>query len=354
MEENMEASMEHSSGGGGGSSSAELMESQVGEPPKKKCRINEANDQKHEKLEQRLGGILCCAVCLDLPRSAIYQCTNGHLMCAGCFTHLLADARLRDETAASCPNCRIDISKTNSSRNLAVEKAVSELPAECQFCSQQFPRNLLERHETELCVERSSTCKYHRIGCPWRGPFHELIEHEELCAHPKKSGADVMGALFIIDQRRQEELELYTKMFDLLSFEKITFHDLQLKPYRTDEFIHKLFYETSRFTAFSNQWVVKARVNDNQRDPTQSWERSLSYQLILKSKVSGALSVHFLILKGPFGDMKVHPKVYHYDFADDKNESPYYHMPLNDSGECNRLLAAKAINFRLIMFQVSK
>lgn len=26
-----------------------------------------------DKLEHRLGGILCCAVCLDLPRSAIYQ-----------------------------------------------------------------------------------------------------------------------------------------------------------------------------------------------------------------------------------------------------------------------------------------
>lgn len=28
-----------------------------------------------DKLEHRLGGILCCAVCLDLPRSAIYQVT---------------------------------------------------------------------------------------------------------------------------------------------------------------------------------------------------------------------------------------------------------------------------------------
>lgn len=25
------------------------------------------------KLEQRLGGILCCAVCLDLPKSSVYQ-----------------------------------------------------------------------------------------------------------------------------------------------------------------------------------------------------------------------------------------------------------------------------------------
>ena len=26
-----------------------------------------------QKLEQRLGGILCCAVCLDLPKSSVYQ-----------------------------------------------------------------------------------------------------------------------------------------------------------------------------------------------------------------------------------------------------------------------------------------
>ena len=52
-------------------------------------------------------------------------------MCAGCFTHLLADSRLRDQVA-TCPNCRVEISKNNATRNLAVEKAVSELPSECQ------------------------------------------------------------------------------------------------------------------------------------------------------------------------------------------------------------------------------
>lgn len=52
-----------------------------------------------------------------------------------------------------------------------------------------------------------------------------------------------------------------------------------MKPYRTDEFVHKLFYETSRFTAFNNQWVVKARINSSQRDPTQSSERDMIYQV---------------------------------------------------------------------------
>ena len=51
-------------------------------------------------------------------------------MCAGCFIHLLADARLKEEQA-TCPNCRCEISKSLCCRNLAVEKAVSELPSEC-------------------------------------------------------------------------------------------------------------------------------------------------------------------------------------------------------------------------------
>uniref|UniRef100_A0A8D8X1S1 Cysteine and histidine-rich protein 1 n=1 Tax=Cacopsylla melanoneura TaxID=428564 RepID=A0A8D8X1S1_9HEMI len=58
------------------------------EPETKKRKVD-IKPAKPDKLEQRLGGILCCAVCLDLPRNAIYQCPNGHLMCAGCFTHLL-------------------------------------------------------------------------------------------------------------------------------------------------------------------------------------------------------------------------------------------------------------------------
>lgn len=43
--------------------------------------------------------------------------------------------RLRDQVA-TCPNCRVEISKSTASRNLAVEKAVSELPSECQVRKQ--------------------------------------------------------------------------------------------------------------------------------------------------------------------------------------------------------------------------
>lgn len=44
------------------------------EPEPKRRKMNTPCKSKTvEKLEARLGGILCCAVCLDLPRTAMYQ-----------------------------------------------------------------------------------------------------------------------------------------------------------------------------------------------------------------------------------------------------------------------------------------
>lgn len=57
------------------------------EPLPKKIKL-EPTEQKSlavEKLEQRLGGILCCAVCLDLPKTAIYQVSCHFELCVDFF-----------------------------------------------------------------------------------------------------------------------------------------------------------------------------------------------------------------------------------------------------------------------------
>lgn len=122
------------------------------EPCQKKPKLSDPSCDYINRLEDRLNGILCCAVCLDLPQTC-YQCCNGHLMCASCFNHLLADARIRDESA-TCPNCRCEINKNNCVRNLAVEKAASEMPTDCHLCSQRLPRHQLSNHQRHLCPER--------------------------------------------------------------------------------------------------------------------------------------------------------------------------------------------------------
>ncbi|XP_050550707.1 cysteine and histidine-rich protein 1 homolog isoform X2 [Spodoptera frugiperda] len=383
------------------------------EPLTKKRKLTDKEGS--DKLEHRLGGILCCAVCLDLPQAAVYQCSNGHLMCAPCFTHLLADARLRDE-AATCPNCRVEISKTTASRNLAVEKTVSELPSECKFCTRVFPRHSLQHHEENTCEERkfkfsqivvdSSTnrryldslvrivssiyvplaaalgrsiaaagagdtcaarpplkrrrygrltgCRYACIGCPWLGPAHEGGAHEAACAHPGKSAADVVATLAERDRVVNEANAVYNQVLDLLSYEKIAFNDLQLKPYRTEEFMHKLYYETSRFSAFGHQWVVKAFVNKNQRDPTQSSQREITYQLILKSKAPVGLGVQWVVLRGPWGEARLGAAVRAHCFHEDAPDAAPAPLPLADRDDTNRLLSNKAIHFRLMMFLSTK
>ena len=47
------------------------------ERPVKKQRKDDSSigekNKRMDRLENRLGGILCCAVCLDLPNSAVFQ-----------------------------------------------------------------------------------------------------------------------------------------------------------------------------------------------------------------------------------------------------------------------------------------
>ena len=44
-----------------------------GEPEAKKQKIDHSSTKIKFKLEDRLCGILCCAVCLDLPTMSVYQ-----------------------------------------------------------------------------------------------------------------------------------------------------------------------------------------------------------------------------------------------------------------------------------------
>lgn len=73
-----------------------------------------------------------------------------------------------------------------------------------------------------------------------------------------------------------DDLRKFLRQFLKKSF---SMTDLQMKPYRTDEYVHKLFYETTRFSAFNHQWIVKAIINNSQRDVHQCNDRQITYQV---------------------------------------------------------------------------
>ena len=80
-------------------------------------------------------------------------------MCSSCHAHVLADAMLKDSTAA-CPSCRVDLARQLCSHKLAVEKAVAELLTRCLACDQELPRHEVIEHQRRHCCERYvSSCR---------------------------------------------------------------------------------------------------------------------------------------------------------------------------------------------------
>lgn len=53
------------------------------EPLKKKSKLDVQSSKQPYKLEERLNGILCCAVCLDLPAITVFQVGNSTILGLG-------------------------------------------------------------------------------------------------------------------------------------------------------------------------------------------------------------------------------------------------------------------------------
>ncbi|XP_076824462.1 zinc finger TRAF-type-containing protein 1-A-like isoform X2 [Clavelina lepadiformis] len=276
------------------STSNEKTEDEV--PPAKKIKV--IADHKKEKLEERLNYILSCTVCLDLPSSVCMQCCHGHLMCVGCYHHLLADGRLKDEQA-TCPSCRVDITRGSCIRNLAVEKAISELPVQCSFCSGVFSRSNITLHERCECNERVVKCRFKQLGCHWSGPAHELDRHVDSCSHSMKSPTELLQCLNSINSQQQDQ-------------------------------------------------AFVTAVEQHPSNPTLSAERGLTYQLLLKSKISEPLEIDILLLRAPYDDVIIEAKPCYTRFTSDITESTLEPLKTRD---VNRLLGSKVINIRLFMFQ---
>eukprot|EP00794_Sanderia_malayensis_P018674 gene18674-20559_t len=348
------------------------------QPSPKRRKVGEFCPLKTLDLEARLHRVLSCTVCLDLPFGAIYQCQNGHLNCSRCFNHLLADARLKNESA-KCPSCRIEISHKTCTRNLAVESAVSELPAECRHCRTAFTRGDVTWHENELCMKSSSSAspnsleayaeglglessqycildpkllpgylKFNIIGCNWEGVKSSQEGHEDGCNYPLKTGHELMDAIEINFQKKKEETDKLKMLMQMMSCEKISICDIQLSPCRSDDFLPKLYYESNRFNAFDQSWMIKASVHGNEK----SLDRNLTYQVISRTKCN--MELKYYLVKGPYGELDIIPDLQRFEFTDDKRETARHPVVLKQSSDCDRLLSTKTINVRMFMFFIGK
>lgn len=83
---------------------------------------------------------LKCPICFDIPQVKIYQCKNGHTICATC----LASVR-------KCPQCRVAFEVDGALiRNLALEALLDSMAVFCPYnkngCKQLMSRKQVKSH----------------------------------------------------------------------------------------------------------------------------------------------------------------------------------------------------------------
>lgn len=307
------------------------------------------NDKQLAPSESRLNAILCCTVCLDLPKTSCYQCLNGHLMCEKCINRILADAHLQNITAR-CPSCRCEMNDDFPYvRNLAVEKAVSELATSCQFCQEQFPRRDQLSH-LATCTLKPVPCRFTSIGCTWEGPVHELSLHHENCALSALTGEQVAQR---IEERHAKDVQAGEKfdIFEILSLGDVKFAEFRLESYHTDSVNPQLYYESNSFTLLNKNWGVRAKIisdDQGQTNPLHAINRSIVFQLKLKSRTFTPICTNFMLMRGNNCEIEFRSNIYKFEFTAERGTSDYVSLGVTPE-QCDYLTTCPDIYFRLLI-----
>ena len=129
-------------------------------------------------VEQILFSQMECPVCMEYMRPPIILCANGHNICNNC-----------KQRVPHCPTCRQQFLNT---RNVALEKAATELKYPCTYrdygCREMYKLDLIGRHQ-EKCQYVPQPCPVNKLNlgtCTWLGinskiNFHLKQAHNDIC-----------------------------------------------------------------------------------------------------------------------------------------------------------------------------
>ena len=113
---------------------------------------------------------LLCPVCIELPDGIVYQCHEGHIICADCEPQLPTRA---------CPQCRVAL-PAQRIRNRTAERQIALMPATCSHCAVATTRGEKAVHERD-CPQRPRQCAAVELGCAWTGLVAGQRSHEAAC-----------------------------------------------------------------------------------------------------------------------------------------------------------------------------
>ncbi|XP_023214808.1 E3 ubiquitin-protein ligase SIAH1B-like [Centruroides sculpturatus] len=124
-------------------------------------------------MEAALISLLNCPICYTRVRPPVYQCTNGHIVCADCRPRI-----------TNCHTCREPLGHI---RSLIAEQIAGTIQAPCEFqpfgCPELLQEDNRRTHE-ESCNFRPLLCPFRSANCLWEGAHSFLRQHIN-ASHPQ-------------------------------------------------------------------------------------------------------------------------------------------------------------------------
>lgn len=113
------------------------------------------------KLLERFTEMLECPICFEMMKGPIYQCHNGHVLCANCIGKLPSHEAVNADDfphIRACAECRGKMDVTNPVRNRMAEDIRDNVELRCPNvgCSEELPMAKCGRHAEHDCLLRPS------------------------------------------------------------------------------------------------------------------------------------------------------------------------------------------------------
>lgn len=118
----------------------------------------------------------CCSICIELCDGHIFQCKNGHLVCASCLEKIRK--KQVDGTEPICAVCKED---TSYFRCRVAEGMIANMATNCIYCNTETTRGNLASHMKQCSLNPGVVCSAHYAGCTWTGNESYRDEHEAKC-----------------------------------------------------------------------------------------------------------------------------------------------------------------------------
>lgn len=301
-----------------------------------------------------------CIVCKILPFTALFQCQNGHQICAGCY-HIRVLDKMLGEQLGTCPQCSVRIYRHEPYRNASGELALANALVTCELCQLPTQRDNLRHHKTLNCIMRLVVCKCRRLGCPWKGLYgteHRL--HERKCEFRTKKGFELIESLRKMQDERDAKRCLLGKVMKLLQLPLITVRLLQYLP-QFDGFPRNLWVTGNNFDAFGQSWSVRYQWQTPE-DETAGNEEELAvlpcsflFHLRLESPDTcrSALGLTYTLVSSVYTEVQFQPNLCEKcDFTRDNQDGPSHLLYENSYQSVDRLLTERGFFSRILMARI--